>query len=235
MEPIRETIEAVEEFGPFGAGDVLQLLVERGRQVRSLVPDCVGVSLSLLDHDVTLTLVATSAELAALDGVQYLFDGPCVAAVRTDEVIDCATRGVLDERGWHEFARATAARHVASTLTLPLRAEGRVVGSVNLYAASEAAFSTVQQDVADIFDAWAPGAVTNADLSFRTRDVAEQAPAHLRERLRHDYAVGYIAVSHGVSIDEARHLLRDAAQRSGVSEEAIADVLFEMEGDHEPE
>jgi GAF domain-containing protein len=235
MDPIGETAEAAEEFGPFGARDALHLLEEQGKQVSALVPDCVGLSLALLEHDVTLTLVATRQELAALDGVQYLFDGPCVEAVRADAVIDCPSRDVLDERGWHHFAQATAARNIASTLTLPIRRDGEVVGTVNLYAASQGAFTGLHHEIADIFGAWAPGAVTNADLSFRTRQAAEQAPERLRERLRIDFAVGYISASRDVTINEARELLSDAAARSGVSDEAIASVLFEMERQQYPD
>ena len=62
-----------------------------------------------------------------------------------------------------------------STVTLPVLAGGAVVGSINLYAASAEAFVGHHEAIARIFDAWAPGAVTNADLSFSTRAVAEQA------------------------------------------------------------
>jgi hypothetical protein len=70
---------------------------------------------------------------------------------------------------------------VASTLSLPVLVSGYVVGSVNLYASSSDAFDGRHEALARIFDAWAPGAVTNAGSPSTTRRVAERAPELLRE------------------------------------------------------
>jgi hypothetical protein len=43
MEPIPETVEAIEELSPAADSDLLAELRERARLVRSLVPDCVGL------------------------------------------------------------------------------------------------------------------------------------------------------------------------------------------------
>ena len=119
MEPIPETIEIDEEFGPFADADLLPQLRERSTHVRALVPDCVGITLASRVHDVTLTLVATSGEIAVLDAVQYLSGGPCVDALDADRVMTYpAGDDVLDEQQWHDFALATAAASIRSTLTL---------------------------------------------------------------------------------------------------------------------
>jgi GAF domain-containing protein len=137
---------------------------------------------------------------------------------------------VLDERAWQQFSLATAHAAVASTLTLPVLAEDLVVGSVNLYAASRNAFGDMHQEIADVFHAWAPGAVTNADLSFDTRKAAEQAPERLRANLRVDLATGILAASSGISLDAARDELTQAARRAGVDEVALAESVIEIEG-----
>jgi GAF domain-containing protein len=226
MEPIPETVEAIEELGPFAAGDLLQPLLEQARLVQELVPDCVGLSLASVTDDITLTLVATSEEIAALDGVQYVFGGPCVDGVKVDEVIEYNNDEVLDEHRWQHFARATSAAEVASTLTLPVMADGVVVGSVNLYAASRDAFEGRHADIARIFHAWAPGAVTNADLSFDTRRSAEQAHERLEDALGIDIAVGLISASRDIDLDAARDHLRNAALRAGISEAALAQSII---------
>jgi GAF domain-containing protein len=230
MEPIPETVEAIEEFGPFAEGDLLGELRQQGIRVRGLVPDLVGLSLASVEHDVTLTLVASSEEIAVLDGVQYLFGGPCVDAVEANAVREYNDDDVLDERAWQQFSLATAHAAVASTLTLPVLAEDLVVGSVNLYAASRNAFGDMHQEIADVFHAWAPGAVTNADLSFDTRKAAEQAPERLRANLRVDLATGILAASSGISLDAARDELTQAARRAGVDEVALAESVIEIEG-----
>jgi hypothetical protein len=133
---------------------------------------------------------------------------------------------VLDEQRWQHFARATSAAAVASTLTLPVMADGVVVGSVNLYAASRDAFDGRHADIARIFQAWAPGAVTNADLSFDTRRIAEQASERLEEAIGVDIAVGLISASRDIDLDAAREQLRDAALRAGISEAALAQSII---------
>ena len=234
MEPIPETIEIDEEFGPFADADLLPQLRERSTRVRALVPDCVGITLASRVHDVTLTLVATSGEIAVLDAVQYLSGGPCVDALDADRVVTYpAGDDVLDEQQWHDFALATAAASVRSTLTLPVITHGEVTGTINLYSASAHGFDGFHEDIARVFDAWAPGAVTNADLTFSTRQDAEQAPQRLREDLTITAAVAILAERHPGDLDEARGLLRDAALRAGVREVELAATVIEIDSHHE--
>ena len=130
----------------------------------------------------------------------------------------------MNESLWHDFARATAAKGVASTLSLPILHTGRVVGTVNLYAASDGAFGGRHREIADVFGAWAPGAVTNADLSFRTRHQAEGAS----DKVRMEVAVGMLMEVEGLDAEAARELLRQAARRAGVAPEELAASLLEV-------
>ena len=70
--------------------------------------------------------------------------------------------------------------------------------------------------------------MTNADLSFGTRDLARQAPQKLRDDATVEAAVGFLASSKGLNIDEARGELSEAAQRAGVSEVAIARTIAHL-------
>jgi GAF domain-containing protein len=234
VEPIPESARALEELGPFAADELEERLRAQAGQVRELVPDCVGISLASVQSGLTLTLVATSEEIAVLDAVQYLYGGPCVDGAQAAQVLEYNNDNVLDERRWQHFAEATSAAAVASTLTLPILAGGAVVGSVNLYAASRNAFAGLHDDLARIFDAWAPGAVTNADLSFSTRETAELAPEKLLEDLRVQMAIGIIAASRDIAVAEAHDELRDAARRAGISEAALAECLIEISGRDDP-
>lgn len=232
MEPIPETAEVIEELDALNDTDLLTELRQRARLVRALVPDCVGISIASIEHGVTFTLVASSADIAVLDAVQYLFGGPCVDGAHIDEVITFeGEASSVDEHEWQEFARATAAHAIASTLTLPVMDGGQVVGTVNLYAASAHAFTGFHTELAVIFGAWASGAVANADLSFSTRDVARQAPQKLRDEATIEMAVGIVASSSDLSLDEARYALREAARRAGVSEVDLAATVVKAVGD----
>ncbi len=229
MEPIPETFQALDEFGAYLYDDDLLAELERmGARVQEVVPDCVGLSLAYREHDVTFTLVASDETTAALDALQYLDDGPCVAAVDEMATTEFSEDDVLDERRWHLFARGTAAAAVASTLTLPIVVEGSIVGSVNLYASTRHAFDGRHEEVAGVLGAWAEGAIANADLGFASRRAAEDAPRLLFEATRIQIAVGILASLQDVPPPVARDRLREAARRAGVSEAAVARLVIEQ-------
>lgn len=232
MEPIPETREAIDEFGPFAEDtDLLDELRAKGERVLALVPECVGFSLAQAANGVSFTLVATDEDVAVLDALQYLDGGPCVAAAQADQAgqadqaLEYRPCPELDEGEWQLFSQGTAAAGVRSSLSLPILVDGTAVGSVNLYASSDDAFTGRHVQVAAVFDAWAPGAVTNADLSFSTRRIAEQAPRILRRDLHLEIATGMIAAREGLDRDSALERFREAARRAGVSEGRLADAM----------
>src|SRR3954466_6007724 len=141
MEPIPETVQAADELDPvLDADRLLRDLQDKAAEGREIVPDCLGLSLAVNEHEVTFTLMASSLDIAVLDAVQYLAGGPCLDAARSDEVLEFREQEILDEESWRLFAGATAATAVVSTLTLPILDGDRVVGTVNLYGGSANAF-----------------------------------------------------------------------------------------------
>lgn len=217
MEPIPETVEAVDDLDPStDDGNLLVDLIRLANEGKEIVPDLVGVSVATLDDGLTFTLVATTESIAVLDAIQYVAGGPCVEAAVTDQVV-AFEANVLDEERWRLFAEATAAHSVRSTLTLPVLRSGRVVATVNLYAASPRAFGGHHEQLAAVFGAWAAGAVVNADLSFTTRKEAERAPRRVRNQNLVDVATGIVAAELRVSVETALDRMRDAASRGGVS------------------
>jgi len=216
----------VERDAAFEDDTLLDQLRGVSERVQELVPDCIGMSVALIEDNIVLTLVATKAEIAVLDAMQYLADGPCVRGAEVGEVVELNGNELLDEERWRIFARASAASAVASTLTLPIMSGGKVVGSVNLYAGSAQAFTGLHEELARMLDAWAPGAVTNADLSWSTRERAQDMPRQLRERARFDTAVGLLAAREEVTIEEAGDRLLDAARRAGVSLSRIVQAVI---------
>lgn len=228
MEPIPETTRAVDELDTVD-DDLLDQLRRAAAQVQELVPACVGLSLTMLDEGVTLTLVASDEETVALDVVQYLDGGPCLDAVTAGEVIATAQE-TLDERGWHLFATATAARGVASTLSLPVVEGGVLVGGVNLYGAAWGAFDGHHDELAELLGAWAGGAVTNADLSFSTRLEAQRAPQRLRDATRIEVATGILAAALRVSVEDAGRRLDRAAAQAGTSLVVAAELVIDLLG-----
>ena len=175
---------------------------------------------------VTFTLVATDEETAGLDAMQYLSSGPCVEALESGQGIATGPADFLSEGRWQALGQATAAAGIRSTLTFPIVDAEAVVGTVNLYGRSDDAFAGKHEQLASVFRAWAPGAVTNADLAFSTRRLAEQAPGLLREQALIDTATGIVAAAHEVDVDTALEYLLDAAERAGLPLIKLARVII---------
>lgn len=227
MEPIPETEAVVDEYGPFTTGDLdlVEDLKRRSLWVRNIVPTCIGITMTSTEQGVSFTLVSSDEQVAVLDAIQYAVGGPCVESVAAERVLAYTQDDFLGEASWQLFARATASASIASTLTLPIVVDGAVAGSVNLYATTQDAFEGRHEQVADIFGAWAPGAVTNADLAFSTRTVAEQAPLVLREQVQIQVALGILMKDQGLDVEAARARLYDAAHRAGVTVAMVAERL----------
>jgi GAF domain-containing protein len=230
MEFIPETLEAFEELDPLldDDGSLFDQLTRTAAEVKVIAPDLAGMSLASSTHGLTFTLVATDDEIAALDAVQYLDSGPCVEAFHHGHGVATTDGGLLDEKRWHDLAVASAAVGVRSTLTFPVRESGETVGTVNLYGRSEQTFVGKHQALADVLRAWAPGAVTNADLSFSTRDEARRAPERLRSEALVDTATGILAAHRRLSLEDARDQLHGAARRAGVPLTRLAQAIIDL-------
>ena len=228
MEPLPETREALNEFLSLDL-DPEELLDRLGRATSRIVPEIVGLSVGLVREQLTFTLVASDREIAVLDASQYLDGGPCVEVAQGHaDVIAFPGDDPLDEERWSLFSQATSARGVASTLSLPLHEDGRLVGGVNMYASTVQAFVGRIEQLAILVGAAPTTAVSNADLSFSTRIEAAEAPQRMRDRAIIETAVGWIAGVKGIDVEAAAHELTVAAARAGIRVAQVARVLVSV-------
>jgi GAF domain-containing protein len=226
MEPLPETFEAIQRLSQYGDSQIAAELLRIGRQVQQVVPEVVGVSIGLPAEQFTFTLVADTSLAHEMDVMQYVDDGPCVQALHSGDVVETDLDDLLDEDRWLMFARASALHGVESSLSLPIVREGQVVAGVNLYASAPDAFVGHHEELAAICRAWAPGAVTNADLAFSTRLEAAATPGRMRDQSLIDQAIGMLAESQQVDTETAAARLREAALRAGISEAQAAQTII---------
>ena len=223
MEPIPETVRAIEELGPFAdGGSLLERLVEQGRRISALVPDCIALTLASSEHAVTFALLVSRRQLgllAALQAADEASAGPAPEHEGAD---------LLSEEAWHRHALSHAAPCVATTLTLAVREPGPLAGEVTLYGASRRAFDGHHGQLSEILGAAPAGAVTNADLPFRALAEAEEAPERLRRAGTLDEAVRIVGLLQQLAPEAARQRLRDAAARAGISEEQLAEAVIRL-------
>jgi hypothetical protein len=215
MELLPQSREALDEYVTASIDDMEGLLrVIEGWAVRS-VPDCVALSVTLLDEDLTFTLVDREAASAPQEEEE-------------DSAREAARAGAdahpLDELDWADTARERAFGSIASTVSLPVVEKGRAVLNIDLYASTAHAFRDRIDGLVEALGAWQAGAVTNADLGFETLRRAQSAPERMREQRLVDVAVGLVAARMAVTTDLAAVTLREAAERAGVSESEAACV-----------
>lgn len=228
MEPIDETRDVLNQLLSEGRTEIATTVLQMGRRARRIVPELVGLSLGVLDDGLTFTLAATDDEVAAMDAVQYIDGGPCVAGAHDGETIEVQMMELTDETRWRMFASASAAAGIASSLTLPIHLHGNIVGTINLYASTSDAFNGKHEDLADVLGASAEGAVANADLSFATRLEAMQAPERYAYQNDIDIALGLIITQQNVDFVMARERLHAAAARAGTTEGQAARALINV-------
>lgn len=218
MELLPQSREALDEYVTPTIDDVEGLLrVIEGWAVRA-VPECVALSVTLLDEDLTFTLVDTEAG----------GEGRTPAGEEDAPPSGGAADHALDEGEWADMARERAFDGIASTVCLPVVEQGRAVLNIDLYASTAHAFHDRIEGLVAALGAWQAGAVTNADLGFETLRRAEAAPERLREQRLVDVAVGLVAARMGVTTDAALVLLRNAAEAAEVTETQAARVALAL-------
>jgi GAF domain-containing protein len=228
MEPIPETFEVLTRLSATAGVDLVFELKEAAARVIDAVPSCVGLSIAWFDEGLTFSLLATAESLAVIDAAQYLDGGPCEVAAGGSEEVDIPD--ILDEQRWQLFGAAAGAIGVRSSLSLPLRHEDSVYGSINFYGSTPDTFSSSSGQLARMFGAAVGEAVTNADLSMASVRRARNAVETLEARDKVNKAVGALAVRENISVEEARERINDAAQRAGASLSDVAELVLTARG-----
>ena len=226
LEPVPATVEAFEKLGRLGIEDVGEQLQQVASALATIIPECVGLSLTLVDDDSTLTLAASSVQALPLDAVQYLDGGPCLDAVEQEQRLLVNDIESDSEERWSMFARASAVAGVQSSLSLPLVHDEQVAGGFNVYASEVDAFEGHVEEIALLLGAWGPGAVRDADLTFSSRLRAQEAPGTLARSADLDTAVALIAERERIEREAAAQRLYDSAARAGLPAEDVARTVI---------
>lgn len=225
MKPIPETRLVLTEMSRFQDEDMTERFNAMANVVAGLAPECLGMTLSFLQEDLAFTWAATSLDVAALDAVQYLSDGPCVQAMKEGATVGATRADPLDETRWLEFSRAENSAGVESTLSVPLVEGDAVVGGVNFYGGTPTTFDGLHSELAAVCGAWPGAAVTNADLSLSGVRRSKRSPQKMRDRFATDQAIGMIMAAHRVDADLAAQRLTGAAERAGIPDADLARLL----------
>jgi GAF domain-containing protein len=170
--------------------------------------------------------VACSDPVAArVDEVQYdLDDGPCLHAMRDGQTV--RIQDTVKKARWPEFEARAASHGIRSCLALPLNADGRPAGALNLYARrTSAAFGPAETRRAENFAENASGALALAMRMASHAALIEQLRSSLTSRSVIDQALGIVMAIEHCTQARAFAILRSASQNSNVKLRHIATAI----------
>jgi GAF domain-containing protein len=227
MQPLPEVrAELARLSALLGEGmDVARYLDNVAKTAEAVVPACVGVSITLIIDGDPFTVTATTPLASAMDAAQDVDGGPCVHAITVDERVE--VDDLLSEQRWHIFTQAASDHGVRATLSFPIRdMDGLVAGGMNIYSAAPDAFTELGRMMEVAFGADLSEVVSNADLSFATRELARELPRRLQARTHIDLAVGSLMELRDWTPAQARARLERAAVLTGTPVEDVARLVL---------
>ena len=197
-----------------------EIAVLAARRVRSGL-SC-GITLRSDSRPVT---VASSDDVAAqVDEVQYrLDDGPCLHAMRDGHIV--LIEDTSSNVRWPWWEHEAAAHEIRSCLSLPLSAEDKPIGALNLYARTTSAFGLTEMRRAENFAENASGALALAMRLEAYVALTEQLRSALASRAVIDQALGIVMARERCNQATAFGVMRAASQQSNVKLRDIAAAI----------
>jgi GAF domain-containing protein len=188
------------------------------------LPTCDLASVTMINEGRPSTPVQTDPLAADLDSVQYRTrQGPCLEAYSKRQVV----REKLCENSdrWPEFSVIAIKAGVRSILSVPLVANDRPLGALNLYSKSDGGYDDADEETAVLFSEQAAVACANAEVYWRTYTLTE----HLREALESrdviGQAKGILMARRGYTPVAAFEALRKVSQQRNIKLRAIAEQV----------
>jgi GAF domain-containing protein len=185
------------------------------------------------DHE--LSTVAASHTLASqVDELQYgRGQGPCLQALNTGEAV--SVPNLSHEQRWNGYPMHALAHGVSSSLSLPMRVDGTVIGALNLYATDPEHFGTVETQQATAFANQAATALTIVLRHTQHADLEAQLRDAISNRTVIDHAMGIIMGQQHCTASEAFAVLRAASQHRNIRLHDIAADMIRTVTGHAPE
>jgi GAF domain-containing protein len=213
LQDVLLSTESVEEF-----------LHEMAMLAAGLVSGGLSCGMTMRPDGRPVTVACSDPVAARVDEVQYeLDDGPCLHAMRDGHMVRIAD--TASQERWPEFEARAAAHGIRSCLALPLNADGRAIGALNLYARAESAFGAAEMRRAENFAEYASGALTLAMRLASHAALIEQLRSSLASRTVIDQALGIIMARELCPQDRAFAILRAASQNSNTKLRDIATAI----------
>lgn len=194
------------------ATDLPQTLGEICRIAVRAVPGAEGASVTT-HREGAPAAVASDEWAQGLDETQFAeHEGPCLDAFRTGNVF--RVRDFTSDNRWPSYSEQAIARGAASMLSLPLSAQGNLIGALNFYARKPNAFDSEAASVGQVVAGHVGLASQVSAAFFKHRDLAEQLADAMKSRAVIEQAKGMLMARHSIDADAAFDMLRSYSQNS---------------------
>ena len=192
----------------------------------SILPHCDGASLTMRSDGVPTCAAASDDWAYGLDELQYREqEGPCLDCLREGSVM--RVRDLARDSRFPTYGERAAARGAHSVLSLPLAADGRTVGALNLYSRRPDVFDGPALAMGELLAAHAALAVQAATAYYSHRDLADQLREAISSRAVIEQAKGVLMAQRQCTANEAFELLVAASQRSNRKLREVAQAMVE--------
>src|SRR6516165_6306483 len=225
-EPDRDVADTLTELQKvlLATETLEQFLHELATLAARLVTDGVSCGMTMRGHGRPATVACSDPLAKEIDEVQYLLDdGPCLHAMRSGDQV--SIDDTADRARWPRFEAAAHARGIRSCLALPLIADGKPVGALNLYARTVAAFGAAETRRAENFAENASGALALALRLASYAALTDQMRSSLASRAVIDQAIGVVMAQQRCTQARAFAMLRAASQNGNVKLRDIATAI----------
>lgn len=156
---------------------------------------------------------ATSELVAEADALQYrLGEGPCLTAIATDEVV--RIDDLSQDQRWPQWREAALSLELHSSLSAPLRAEGRVIGALKIYGKQPDTFNAGSETLLTRFAGQAAILLANTATLDRAERLSESLQQALRTRNVIALANGILMERHRLSEEQAFLRLVEGARQN---------------------
>ena len=206
------------------APDLQAALVEVTRVSASAVAGADGCSVTMRANGVPHATAADGRWATELDTLQFVEqEGPCLDCMREGTVM--RGRDIGEDARWPSYGPRAAALGACSVLSLPLTADGRTVGALNLYSRAPDAFGPAELAFGQLLAAHASLAVQAAAAYYSHRDLAQQMRQALDSRAVIEQAKGVVIARTGCGPDAAFQALVARSQQENRKLRDVAAAL----------
>jgi putative methionine-R-sulfoxide reductase with GAF domain len=204
--------------------DITAFLDQLATLAVTVLPADTSCGITLRRDHGAMTVASSDTRASQVDEIQYGHDeGPCLHSLHTGEVVvvdDLAA----DDR-WGAYQMPALGHGVRSSLSLPLRTNGQVLGALNIYATTPHVFGPQEQLAARRFADEASRVLALAVRIAERTEMSEHLQTALASRAVIDQALGIFMGQNGCTADEAFDVLRTISQNRNIK---LRDIAAEM-------